>query len=142
MHEPSGRRVDPTVSRSKTTRNKEGARRVMSSEATLHRWSDLGLQKVTAMISRKVIEGDRQRLVQAYHKRGAQVPIHTHPHEQMIYVLQGALRCLVGTRIITVREGEVLHVPAGVRHHAEAIDDTFDLVVSQSGPADGTPNRR
>ena len=100
----------------------------MSSDATLHRWSDLDLHKVTAMVSRKVIEGDRQRLVQAYHKRGAQVPIHAHPHEQMVYVLQGALRCLVGGRDVTVREGEVLLVPAGVRHQVEAIDDTFVLV--------------
>ena len=104
----------------------------MSSDATLHRWSDLDLHKVTAMVSKKVIAGDRQRLVQAYHKRGAQVPMHAHSHEQMVYVLQGALRCMVGTRDVTVREGEVLYVPAGVPHQAEALDDTFDLVVSIS----------
>lgn len=84
------------------------------------------------MISRKVVAGDRQRLVQAYHKRGAQVPMHTHVHEQMVYVLEGELRCLVGTQQITVREGEVLHVPAGVQHQAEAVEDTFELVVSTS----------
>ena len=104
----------------------------MSSDATLHRWTDLDLEKVTAMISRKVIVGDRQTLVQAYHKRGAQIPIHAHDHEHMVYVLQGELRCLVGDRNITVREGEVLHVPAGVRHQAEAVADTFDLVVCVS----------
>lgn len=102
----------------------------MAQDSTLHRWRDLDLQKVTAMISKKVIAGDRQTLVQAYHKRGAQIPMHAHAHEQIIYVLQGELRCLVGTRDITVREGEVLHVPAGVRHQAEAVDDTFELVVS------------
>jgi quercetin dioxygenase-like cupin family protein len=26
-----------------------------------------------------------------------------------------------------VREGEVLHIPAGVDHQAEALDDTFEL---------------
>ena len=102
----------------------------MSSDATLHRWSDLDLEKVTAMISRKVIDGDQQQLVQAYHKRGAQVPLHMHPHEQMVYVLQGALACAVGGRELTVNEGEVLHVPSGVRHQAIALDDTFQLVVS------------
>ena len=102
----------------------------MPSETTLYRWSELDLEKVTAMISRKVIVGERQTLVQAYHKRGAQIPVHTHPHEQMVYVLQGALRCLVGRQDITVREGEVLRVPAGVPHQAEAVDDTFELVIS------------
>jgi len=105
----------------------------MTSDATLHRWNDLDLQRVTAMITRKVIVGDRQMLVQAYHKRGAQVPMHTHDHEQLVYVLQGVLRCRVGTRDVTVREGEVLHVPAGVAHQAEAIDDTLGLIVSSLG---------
>ena len=107
----------------------------MVPDATVHCWHDLDLQKVTAMISRKVISGDRQILVQAYHKRGAQIPMHTHEHEQMVYVLEGALRCLVGTRDITLREGEVLHVPAGVPHQAEAVEDTFELVVFSSGPS-------
>ena len=33
----------------------------------------------------------------------------------MIYVLQGALKVLVGGRAAAVHEGEVLLVPAGVR---------------------------
>ena len=81
------------------------------------------------MISRKVINGHHQTMVQAYLKRGAQVPMHAHDSEQMVYILQGALRCLVGERDITVREGEVLHVPSGVRHQAEAVEDTFELAV-------------
>jgi quercetin dioxygenase-like cupin family protein len=81
------------------------------------------------MVSRKVISGRRQMVVQAYLKRGAHVPIHAHDSEQMIYVLQGALRCLVGERNLTVREGEVLYVPSGVRHQAEAIEDTFQLAM-------------
>ena len=41
--------------------------------------------------------------------------MHAHAGEQMIYVLQGALRALVDGEEVTVREGEVLQVPAGVR---------------------------
>jgi quercetin dioxygenase-like cupin family protein len=47
----------------------------------------------------------------------------------MTYVLQGSLRCLVDGEEIIVREGEVLHVPAGVLHQAEALEDTFELDV-------------
>ena len=101
----------------------------MAPEATVHRWSDLQLQKVTEMISRKVIHGDDQTMVQAYLKQGAQVPMHTHESEQMVYILQGALRYLVGEQNVTVREGEVLHIPSGVRHQAEAVEDTFELAV-------------
>ena len=33
----------------------------------------------------------------------------------------------VGGDEITVREGEVLHIPSGVEHQAEALEDTFEL---------------
>ena len=98
-------------------------------DSTLHCWSDLPLEKVTAMVSRKVVAGERQTLIQAYLKRGTHVPLHAHDAEQMLYVLKGALRCRVATRDVTVRDGEVLHVPQGVPHQAEALEDTFELVV-------------
>ena len=54
---------------------------------------------------------------------------HAHDGEQMIYVLQGALRALVGIEEVTVRQGEVLQIPAKVAHQAEALDDTLDVDV-------------
>jgi quercetin dioxygenase-like cupin family protein len=99
----------------------------MSSTAGLHRWDELDLEKVTEMISRKIVTGEREMLAQVYLKKGALVPIHSHDAEQMTYVLQGALKFLIGGEEITVREGEVLHIPSGIPHQAEALDDTFEL---------------
>lgn len=93
----------------------------------LHRWDEIALDKVTEMLSRKVVAGEREMLVQVYVKRGCLVPLHAHASEQMTYVLQGALRFLVGGEEITVREGEVIHIPSGVEHQAEALEDTFEL---------------
>ena len=95
----------------------------------LHRWDEIALEKVTEMISRKFVMGDRETLAQVYLKRGAVVPMHAHESEQMTYVLQGALKMLVGGEEITVREGEVLHIPTQVPHQVEALDDTFVLDV-------------
>lgn len=95
----------------------------------LHRWDEIALEKVTEMLSRKIVSGDRQMLVQVYVKRGCLMPMHVHESEQMTYVLQGALKFLVGGEEITVREGEVLRIPSGVPHQAEALDDTFELDV-------------
>ena len=93
----------------------------------LHRWDEIALEKVTEMISRKFVTGEREMLAQIYLKKGAIVPMHRHESEQMTYVLQGALRFLVNGEEITVREGEVLHIPSWVPHQAEALDDTFEL---------------
>jgi quercetin dioxygenase-like cupin family protein len=95
--------------------------------AQLHRWDEIALERVTEMLSRKSVTGEREMLVQIYVKRGCLVPMHAHDSEQMTYVLQGALKFLVGGEEITVREGEVLHIPSGVEHQAEALEDTFEL---------------
>ena len=95
--------------------------------ARLHRWDEIALEKITEMFSRKIVTGEREMIVQAYVKRGCLVPVHAHESEQMTYVLQGALRFVVGGEEITVREGEVLHIPSGVEHQAEALEDTFEL---------------
>ena len=93
----------------------------------LYRWDELPLEKVTEMVSRKIVSGTREMVAQHYMKKGALVPIHAHESEQMTYVLQGALRALVNGDEVIVREGEILHVPPHVPHQAEAIEDTFTL---------------
>jgi quercetin dioxygenase-like cupin family protein len=95
--------------------------------ATLHRWDEIALEKITELMSQKIVAGANQMLAQTYLKQGAVVPMHAHPSEQMTYVLQGALRFRVGDDEIIVREGEVLHIPASARHQAEALEDTFQL---------------
>jgi quercetin dioxygenase-like cupin family protein len=95
----------------------------------VHRWDEIALEKITEMISQKIVAGERQMLAQIYLKRGALVPMHAHESEQMTYILQGALKAVVGGEEITVREGEVLHVPSNVPHQAEALEDTFELDV-------------
>jgi quercetin dioxygenase-like cupin family protein len=96
---------------------------------SLHRWDEIALEKVTEMISRKIVSGEREMLAQIYLKRGALVPIHTHESEQMTYILQGALRFLVDGEEVIVREGEVLHIPSRLPHQAEALEDTLELDV-------------
>ena len=94
---------------------------------SLHRWDEIEHEKVTEMISRKIVTGAREMLAQIYLKRGCLVPQHSHESEQMTYVLQGALRFVIGGEEITVKEGEVLHIPSWVEHQAEALEDTFEL---------------
>ncbi len=90
-------------------------------------WDGLDLRKVTELISRKLVAGDRQMLAQVYLKRGALVPRHRHESEQLTYVLDGMLKVRVDGKEILVRDGEVVRIPSGVLHQAEALADTFEL---------------
>src|SRR5882672_3448788 len=103
--------------------------RRMPAQIRIHRWDEITLEKVTEMISRKIVSGDREMLAQIYLKRGALVPMHAHDSEQMTYILQGALRVVVEGEEIIVREGEVLHIPSGTPHQSEALEDTLELDV-------------
>ena len=85
---------------------------VATNTIRLHRWDEIALEKVTEMISRKIVTGEREMVAQIYLKKGALVPMHSHESEQMTYILQGALKFLIGGEEITVREGEVLHIPS------------------------------
>ena len=102
-------------------------------------WDRITLEKVTELISRKLVAGDRQLLAQVYLKRGALVPLHTHESEQMTYVLDGALMLRVSGEDFMAREGEVVAIPAGTPHQIEALADTFALDVFAAVPADWLP---
>jgi quercetin dioxygenase-like cupin family protein len=95
----------------------------------LYRWDEIALDKVTEMVSQKIITGEHETLAQIYLKRGALVPMHAHESEQMTYILQGAMRFLVDGEELVVSEGEVLHIAAFTPHQAEALEDTFELDV-------------
>ena len=47
---------------------------------------------------------------------GAQVPAHTHPHEQMGMVLEGALTMTIGGETRDLKAGDVYLAPPGIEH--------------------------
>ena len=95
-------------------------------------WADMPKEQVSEQLSRRLITGERMMLAHVYLKKGCVVPKHAHENEQFTYILEGALRFLVGEQgadEIVVRAGEVLHLPANVPHEAHALEDTLDVDV-------------
>lgn len=53
---------------------------------------------------------------------GVLAPSHTHPGEEIIYVLEGTLEYEVaGKALITLKAGDVLFIPAGTVHSAKNV---------------------
>src|SRR3954466_2110657 len=99
-------------------------------ECTLYRWDSMRKERVTDMLERRLITGDRMMLAHVYLKKGCIVPKHSHENEQITYILEGALRFWIGedgSEEITVKAGEVLHLPSNVPHKAEALEETLDV---------------
>jgi quercetin dioxygenase-like cupin family protein len=87
-------------------------------------------EKVTDLLERRLITGDRMMLAHVYLKKGSIVPRHQHENEQLTYILEGALKFWIGEdekQEMTLRAGEVLHIPSMVWHKAEALEDTLDV---------------
>lgn len=98
--------------------------------ATWYRWDQIPREDLHELLSRRLITGDQMMLSHVYLKKGCVVPKHSHPNEQFTYILEGALRFLVGddgAEEIVVRAGEVLHLPGNVPHEAHALEDTLDV---------------
>jgi len=55
---------------------------------------------------------------------GVLAPLHTHPGEEIIYVLEGTLEYEIGGKLARVKAGDVLFVPAGTPHLARNIGST------------------
>jgi quercetin dioxygenase-like cupin family protein len=99
---------------------------------THYRWADIPKERLSDVLDRKLITGDRMMLAHVYLKKGAVVPQHSHENEQITYILEGGLRFWIGadeSQVIDVLAGEVLHIPSHVPHKAEALEDTLDVDV-------------
>lgn len=100
------------------------------SKVTWHRWDDMPKERVTDLLERRLITGERMMLAHVYLNKGCIVPRHSHENEQITYILEGALRFWIGAdgeEEIVVRAGEVLLIPSNVPHKAEALEDTLDV---------------
>lgn len=97
---------------------------------THYRWDDMPREAVSDTLERRLITGDRMMLAHVYLKKGSIVPRHSHDNEQITYILEGGLRFWIGadeSQVLEVHAGEVLHIPPGVPHKAEALADTLDV---------------
>lgn len=100
-------------------------------EAVHTRWSDVPVEQMNPLITRQFITGERAMIARIDLKKGAVVPWHSHVHEQIAWIAEGALKFTMreqgGEREVVVRAGEVLVLPGNVPHMAEALEDTVDF---------------
>ena len=54
---------------------------------------------------------------------------HSHPHHQLVYVVQGSIRVDVGGKVFDVHAGDSFIVDGGVEHQASALEPSEVLDV-------------
>ncbi len=79
---------------------------------------------------RRMITGTNLMIGHVYFKKDGLVPKHSHHNEQITYILEGALKFLLGDaqdEEVIVRAGELLVIPPHLPHSAIALEDTLDV---------------
>ncbi len=77
-------------------------------------------------VHRRVLScGDGVMVVQFRIARDAEVPIHTHPHEQVGHVVSGKLRFKIGDDERILNAGDGYAIPGGVSHGCWGLEETI-----------------
>jgi quercetin dioxygenase-like cupin family protein len=98
--------------------------------AASYRWADVPADHPMRLLERRRIIGRRVMVAEVRLQKGCVVPAHVHDNEQFCCVLSGRLRFGLGAegspqyRQIEVAAGETVHLPSGVVHSAEAVEQT------------------
>jgi len=96
-------------------------------------WESVPEEQLNHLLTRRFVTGEQAMLARLELKKGCLVPRHSHPNEQISYIVTGALRFLLGDEAAPVEKivhaGEVLVIPGGLPHSAEALEDTVDFDV-------------
>ncbi|MGI4829148.1 MAG: cupin domain-containing protein [Janthinobacterium lividum] len=101
------------------------------SQAIHTRWSETPIEQLNPQLTRQFITGTQAMLARIDLKKGASVPRHSHPNEQISWITEGALLFTLGEgdteQRVTVCAGEILVIPGNLPHAAEALEDTIDF---------------
>ena len=96
---------------------------------------DLELQQVRPGFSRTGIRSDGAVTTVNWFDPGYKtVGPHSHPFDQLSYVLAGAMRFYVGDEVFDLIAPAVLHIPGGVPHCAEPLGEERALNIDVFAP--------
>ena len=85
------------------------------------------VEAVPGVFRRVLSCGDQVMVVQFRIGAGAEVPAHTHPHEQVGHVVSGRMRFRIGDEERELGPGDGYSVPGGVTHGAIGVPDVVAI---------------
>ena len=81
------------------------------------------------MHRRTLADGEKLMLVQVKLEKGAIVPRHQHPHEQVSHSLSGRVRFVVNDHPAELTAGQTIRFPSDAPHEAHALEESLVLDV-------------
>jgi quercetin dioxygenase-like cupin family protein len=97
-------------------------------EALVTDWDSVPVEKVSEGIQRQMIIGRNMMICRFRFDPFVVTPEHTHPHEQMTFVMKGNVKFTIDGSTVIASPGDVLHFPSNNRHGATMLDDEVILI--------------
>lgn len=77
------------------------------------------------VIRRTLITTDKLMVCEFQLREGAEIPIHSHPHEQVGYIVKGEVRMTINNIEYELTIGDTYAAPPNVSHGASIIEDSI-----------------
>jgi quercetin dioxygenase-like cupin family protein len=87
-------------------------------------FADLPEERISDKITRRVLSGDQGMIVWWSIKAGGHAAAHSHPHEQIAWMLKGQMDFRIGDERRSMRAGDIAVIPANVEHEGFFPEDT------------------
>jgi quercetin dioxygenase-like cupin family protein len=107
---------------------------MMAEKARLYTWDELPKEVVRKGVERCGFRGDDVLMVMNWLTPGMEVNPHSHPFEQIAYIVQGRMKFVVGDDVFEVGPGSVIRIPPNVMHCGEPIGDETVLNLDVFSP--------
>jgi quercetin dioxygenase-like cupin family protein len=93
-------------------------------------------EEVNTSYLRKAVYGDSLSVARVEVKRGETTSPHSHDTEEMIFVVTGCWLFHLPNGDVTLRDNQLLAIPAGVEHSSEVLEDTIALDICSQHRSD------
>ena len=91
---------------------------------------DQPVEKVNQGVTRQILaRGGKMMTVAVHFTKGVALPPHSHPHEQVSYILSGRFEGFIGDERTILEAGDTYYVPPDVPHTVAALEDSVILDV-------------
>src|SRR5262249_43098684 len=88
------------------------------------RFAALLEEQISDKISRRILSGDQGMVVWWSIGAGVHVEPHSHPNEQILWMLKGKMEFRLGSEQRVCSQGDVVVIPGGTEHEAWFREDT------------------